>query len=77
MTHCEVRLELLFAEQAVRVLTTAEVLDRTGVEMEALVAASVAALTIYDMLKSIDKGMTLGPTRLLAKSGGRSGDYER
>jgi cyclic pyranopterin phosphate synthase len=45
--------------------------------MEALVAASVAALTIYDMLKGIDRAMTIGPTRLVSKSGGRSGDYRR
>jgi cyclic pyranopterin phosphate synthase len=49
--------------------------DRTGVEMEALVAASVAALTIYDMMKAFDRGMTLGPTRLLSKTGGKSGDF--
>ena len=50
-------------------------LDRTGVEMEALTAVSVAALTIYDMCKAIDRGMTIGTIRLLAKSGGRSGDW--
>jgi cyclic pyranopterin monophosphate synthase len=43
--------------------------------MEALVAATHAALTIYDMLKGVDRGMTMGPTRLLAKSGGASGDF--
>jgi cyclic pyranopterin phosphate synthase len=48
---------------------------KTGVEMEALTAVSVAALTVYDMCKAVDKGMTIGPIRLLAKSGGRSGDY--
>lgn len=48
---------------------------RTGVEMEALTAAAVAALTIYDMAKAIDRGMTIGPIRLLEKSGGRSGDW--
>jgi cyclic pyranopterin phosphate synthase len=47
----------------------------TGVEMEALTAVSVALLTLYDMAKAIDKGMTIGPLRLLAKSGGRSGDW--
>jgi cyclic pyranopterin phosphate synthase len=49
--------------------------DRTGVEMEALLAASIAALTIYDMLKAFDRSMVIGSTRLLAKSGGRSGDF--
>ena len=59
------------------VSVTAQVLanDRTGVEMEALVAVSVAALTIYDMLKALDRSMTIGPTKLRAKSGGNSGEY--
>ena len=47
----------------------------TGVEMEALTAVSVACLTIYDMLKAADKAMTLGPIRLIEKTGGRSGTY--
>ena len=50
---------------------------RTGVEMEALVAVAVAALTIYDMLKAIDRAMVIGPVRLLEKRGGRSGHYRR
>lgn len=50
---------------------------RTGVEMEALTAASVAALTLYDMAKALDPAMEIGPIRLLEKSGGRSGDYIR
>jgi|SRR5690625_1612660 len=49
----------------------------TGVEMEALTAASVAALTIYDMCKAIDKGMVIGQTYLIEKKGGKSGDYQR
>ncbi|WLD93691.1 cyclic pyranopterin monophosphate synthase MoaC [Alkalihalobacillus sp. AL-G] len=49
----------------------------TGVEMEALTAASAVALTVYDMCKAIDKGMVLGPTYLLEKQGGRSGDYRK
>jgi len=56
-----------------RVATTAE----TGVEMEALVAASVAALTVYDMLKAADKGIEIRDIRLESKSGGKSGDYHR
>ena len=51
--------------------------DRTGVEMEALTAASVAALTLYDMLKAIDREMVIERVALYAKSGGKSGDYER
>ncbi len=50
---------------------------RTGVEMEAMVAAAAAGLTIYDMCKAIDRGMTLESTRLLHKSGGKSGDWNR
>lgn len=49
----------------------------TGVEMEALTAASAAALTVYDMCKALDKGMVIGPTYLLEKTGGKSGDYHR
>ncbi|GIO19541.1 cyclic pyranopterin monophosphate synthase accessory protein [Oceanobacillus oncorhynchi subsp. incaldanensis] len=49
----------------------------TGVEMEALTAASVTALTVYDMCKAVDKGMVIGQTYLLEKSGGKSGDYKR
>jgi cyclic pyranopterin phosphate synthase len=58
---------------------TAEVqgIDRTGFEMEALVAASVAALTVYDMLKAVDKGITITDLRLLEKSGGKSGRWRR
>lgn len=63
------------AEHTVEVTARVEAVDRTGVEMEALVAASVAALTIYDMMKSIDRAMTIGPTRLVLKTGGRSGDF--
>lgn len=54
-----------------------EVSDRTGVEMEALTACAVAALTIYDMCKAIDKDMVIGDLALWEKSGGRSGDYVR
>lgn len=50
---------------------------RTGVEMEALTAVSVAALTIYDMCKAVDRGMSIGPIELLEKSGGRSGHWKR
>ena len=52
-----------------------ETRGRTGVEMEALTAVMIALLTIYDMLKSVDRAMTIGPIQLVAKSGGRSGDW--
>lgn len=77
LTKIDVRLSLDASARAIDVAVTVECLDRTGVEMEALTAASVAALTVYDMLKAFDKGMEIGPTRLTKKSGGRSGDYER
>ena len=62
-------------ERTLRIEATVQVEAKTGVEMEALTAASVAALTIYDMLKAFDREMQIGPTRLLEKTGGRSGDY--
>ena len=58
-----------------RVTALARVSGRTGVEMEALTAASVACLTIYDMAKAVDRGMTIGGVRLLEKTGGKSGDF--
>ncbi|MBF0092994.1 MAG: cyclic pyranopterin monophosphate synthase MoaC [Alphaproteobacteria bacterium] len=61
---------------AVRITATAKLLGRTGVEMEALTAASVAALTVYDMCKAIDRGMRLTDIRLTHKTGGKSGTYE-
>ena len=60
-----------------RITTEARLRGRTGVEMEALVAASVAALTVYDMCKAVDRGMEVRAVRLLAKSGGRSGTWRR
>ncbi len=77
LTKIAVDLRLDSAASAVRIEASVEAMDRTGVEMEALVAASAAALTVYDMLKAFDRAMEIGPTRLLAKSGGRSGDYAR
>ncbi|MBV2147265.1 cyclic pyranopterin monophosphate synthase MoaC [Sphingobium sp. AS12] len=62
-------------EVGVTVTATARTAGQTGVEMEALTAASVALLTIYDMAKAIDRGMIIGNVRLIAKSGGKSGDW--
>ncbi|MCC3306092.1 cyclic pyranopterin monophosphate synthase MoaC [Sneathiella sp. HT1-7] len=64
------------AENMIEVRATCKLKGRTGVEMEALTAASIAALTIYDMCKAVDRGMTILNTRLLKKSGGKSGTYE-
>jgi cyclic pyranopterin phosphate synthase len=60
-----------------KITATATVTGRTGIEMEALTAVSVAALTVYDMCKAVDKDMEIGEIRLDEKSGGRSGDYKR
>ncbi|HEU4411556.1 MAG TPA: cyclic pyranopterin monophosphate synthase MoaC [Polyangiaceae bacterium] len=72
LTRVEVSLE--FAPWGVRVTATAEAFDRTGVEMEAMVAASVAALTLYDMLKGIERGISYS-VHLVEKTGGRSGTW--
>ena len=72
-----VSIEFDLEERSVRIAASVETLERTGVEMEALTACSVAALTIYDMCKSIDKGMTIGELTLLEKTGGKSGTYSR
>lgn len=60
-----------------RIEVTCEIAARTGVEMEAMTGASVGALALYDMIKGLDRGVEVGPVRLLAKSGGRSGDWSR
>ncbi|NPV69471.1 MAG: cyclic pyranopterin monophosphate synthase MoaC [Firmicutes bacterium] len=71
--------EFSFSEgrPVVEVTATVESIGRTGVEMEALTAVSVASLAIYDMCKSIDKGIIIGDVRLIFKSGGKSGTYVR
>jgi cyclic pyranopterin phosphate synthase len=75
LTHIALELRLDVDARAVCIVASVETQGKTGVEMEALVAASVAALTIYDMLKAVDRAMQIGPTRLLSKSGGASGDF--
>lgn len=64
-------------DSRLRISATARLQGRTGVEMEALTAVSVAALTIYDMCKAVERGITIGPVRLVEKSGGRSGRWVR
>ena len=61
---------------AIRITATCKVVGPTGVEMEALTAVAVAALTVYDMCKAVDRGMTIEGIRLIEKSGGRSGDWK-
>ena len=64
-----------YEADAIRATATASLTGRTGVEMEAMTAVSVALLTIYDMAKAIDKGMVISEVRLIAKTGGKSGDW--
>jgi len=75
LTHINVDFELNSAKNYVQIKVTAETLGRTGVEMEALTAANIGLLTIYDMLKATDKGMQISDIKLLAKYGGKSGDF--
>ena len=72
-----VKIEFEIGRDKVVVTATAVATYKTGVEMEALVAVSVASLTIYDMLKAVDKSMAIGEICLLKKEGGKSGIYER
>lgn len=77
LTHVDVVLELVDRPPSVHLTATARCRGRTGVEMEALTAVSVAALTVYDMAKAVDKSMTITGVQLLEKSGGKSGDWSR
>jgi len=70
-------LDFAMEDKSIRVTATVRTYGKTGVEMEALTVVSVALLTIYDMAKAIDKGMVISDIRLLAKSGGKSGEWVR
>ncbi|QBR92339.1 cyclic pyranopterin monophosphate synthase MoaC [Nocardioides euryhalodurans] len=72
-----VTVELAVDDDAVGITATVRTTDRTGVEMEALTAVSVAALTVVDMVKAVDKGAVITDVRIESKSGGKSGDWER
>lgn len=75
LTHVEVRAEI--RDEGVYLEGEVTTMAQTGVEMEALTAVSVAALTVYDMCKALDKGMTISDVQLELKTGGKSGDYRR
>ena len=75
ITKASVDFEPQVERHALRILATVKTLGQTGVEMEALAAVSVACLTVYDMVKAIDRGMRIESIRLLEKSGGRSGHF--
>jgi cyclic pyranopterin phosphate synthase len=68
ITHCEVRLEIPASKDRVRITATTRIAAQTGVEMEALAAVTMAALTIYDMCKAVDKSMVIGGIRLVSKT---------
>lgn len=70
-----VNVDFAYEEGAISATATVSLTGKTGVEMEAMTAVSVALLTIYDMAKAIDKGMVISEVRLIAKSGGKSGDW--
>ncbi|AHM55747.1 molybdenum cofactor biosynthesis protein C [Peptoclostridium acidaminophilum DSM 3953] len=72
-----VDIEFKLHEEEIEISAVAKTRGKTGIEMEALTAVSVAALTIYDMCKAVDKGMVISDIMLIKKTGGKSGDYER
>jgi len=75
LTRVEVSFETHAGRGEVAVLARVRTVDKTGVEMEALTAAGIAALTVYDMVKALEKGVTITNLQLLEKSGGKSGSY--
>jgi cyclic pyranopterin phosphate synthase len=75
LTHADV--EATVEKKGVRIIATAATTAQTGVEMEALAAAAVAALTVYDMTKALDKSIEIQDLYLLEKTGGKSGDFRR
>ena len=77
LSAVEVKLSLDADRHSVEIEATCKLKGRTGVEMEALTAASVAALTVYDMCKAVDRGMVISDVKLVHKSGGKSGTFDR
>jgi len=77
LSSVNIKFEVDAEAQMLHIFADARAMDRTGVEMEALTAVMIASLTIYDMLKSADRSMTIGGVELVSKEGGRSGDYDR
>ena len=72
-----VAVEVERVDDGARIVVTALVTAKTGVEMEAITGAAIGAVTLYDMVKGLDKGVEIGPVRLLSKTGGKSGDWSR
>lgn len=77
ITSCNVDFDINREENYIKITATVKIVDKTGVEMEALTGVSVAALTIYDMCKAVDKDMIISDIMLQHKSGGKSGEYIR
>lgn len=77
ITGVEMAFDMDVDQARLEIRATVRVTGRTGVEMEALTAAAVAALTVYDMCKAVDRGMTIGNVELLHKAGGKSGEFVR
>ncbi|MDP4178532.1 MAG: cyclic pyranopterin monophosphate synthase MoaC, partial [Bacillota bacterium] len=77
ISGCNLSFEFDFEKNMIKIIATAKTTGNTGVEMESLSAVSIAALTIYDMCKAIDREMIIGDIMLLKKSGGKSGVFER
>jgi len=76
LTHVNIDFELLAEQSKVKCIVTTQTIGQTGVEMEALTAVQIALLTIYDMCKAVDRGMVISDTKLLEKSGGKSGVWK-
>jgi cyclic pyranopterin phosphate synthase len=77
LTHVDIAFHPEPERNRLRCVTTTRTLDRTGVEMEALTATQIALLTVYDMCKAVDRGMTIHSVRLLEKAGGKTGHWRR
>lgn len=77
LTYADVRASVDVADGTVRILSEARVVGRTGVEMEAMTAAAVAALTVYDMVKGLERGVCIERIELIEKTGGRRGPWQR
>lgn len=75
ISSCNIDFEINDEENSIEIKATVKIVDKTGVEMEALTAATISALTIYDMCKAIDKRMVIEGTHLLKKTGGKSGEF--
>jgi cyclic pyranopterin phosphate synthase len=77
LTHVDVEIRVRASEGLVEIVAEAKTVARTGVEMEAMTACAVSALTVYDMAKALDRGITIERIALLEKSGGKSGEWRR